>query len=175
MIRLSKRLFALADDYLDRAQSGPLWLKDARLAQLVVDKLLLHAQDLYTLWSYVVMVNHVHVLLRPAEVTGQASDLAEPVKRKTGPAYVPLQQITKKLKGGTARQANQLLNRTGQSFWQAECFDHWVRDEAEFHRIVAYIENNPVKAGLVKRAEDWRWSSAWQRAQQGLNGIQPLK
>ncbi len=35
-----------------------------------------------------------------------------------------------------------------------------MRDEKEWTRIAAYIENNPVKAGLVSRAEDYRWSSA---------------
>ena len=53
------------------------------------------------------------------------------------------------LKGYTAREANRLLGRTGQPFWQGESYDHWVRDETEFIRIIAYIENNPVKAGLV--------------------------
>jgi REP element-mobilizing transposase RayT len=35
-----------------------------------------------------------------------------------------------------------------------------VRDEDEFGRIVAYIEHNPVKAGIVTRPEDYRWSAA---------------
>jgi hypothetical protein len=64
------------------------------------------------------------------------------------------------LKGVTARQANLLLGRTGETFWQAESYDRWVRDESEWDRIAAYIENNPVKAGLVPCAEDYRWSSA---------------
>ena len=65
------------------------------------------------------------------------------------------------LKGYTARQANLLLKRTGQPFWQSESYDHWVRNEEEGRRIKAYIENNPVKAGLVESAEEYRWSSAW--------------
>jgi putative transposase len=64
------------------------------------------------------------------------------------------------LKGVTAREANRFLGRTGESFWQRESYDHWVRDSGELERIVAYIEDNPVKAGLVVRAEDYRWSSA---------------
>jgi putative transposase len=67
------------------------------------------------------------------------------------------------LKGATARDANRFLNRTGETFWQAESYDHWVRDEKEWRRIAAYIENNPVKAGLVGHAEDYRWSSAGER------------
>jgi hypothetical protein len=69
-------------------------------------------------------------------------------------------RLLQSLKGATARQANLILSRTGETFWQAESYDHWVRDEGEWQRIAAYIENNPVKAGLVPRAEDCRWSSA---------------
>ena len=65
------------------------------------------------------------------------------------------------MKRHTAREANRILGRTGETFWQAESYgDHWVRDEDEYRRIVAYIESNPVKAGLVERAEDYEWSSA---------------
>jgi hypothetical protein len=56
-----------------------------------------------------------------------------------------------------------LLGRTGEPFWQEESFDHWVRGDEEFNRIAHYIEQNPVKAGLVKRSEDWPWSSAFRR------------
>jgi putative DNA methylase len=67
----------------------------------------------------------------------------------------------KSLKGFTARQANRMLARTGTPFWQKESYDHWVRDEAEWHRIARYIENNPVKAGLVSTPDAYRWSSAF--------------
>ena len=69
------------------------------------------------------------------------------------------------LKGPTARRANQILQRTGRAFWQEESYDHWVRDEREFGRIRAYIEENPVRAGWVAVAQDYRWSSAWLTAQ----------
>jgi len=93
----------------------------------------------YDLAGYCVLGNHVHVLLMPKISTSR---------------------LLQSLKGGTARQANLILGRTGETFWQAESYDHWVRDETEWHRILAYIEENPVKAGLVQRAEDYRWSSA---------------
>ncbi|MBI4480901.1 MAG: transposase [Acidobacteria bacterium] len=85
------------------------------------------------------MPNHVHVLLM---------------------AGGSLERITKTLKGYTARQANKILGRTGHRFWHAESYDHWVRNEEEFSRIVTYIEQNPVSAGLVRHPEDWPWSSA---------------
>ncbi|HEU4389053.1 MAG TPA: hypothetical protein VFV34_14730, partial [Blastocatellia bacterium] len=74
---------------------------------------------------------------------------------------------TQRLKGYTAREANRILKRTGLPFWQRESFDHWPRSDAEFVRIIAYIENNPVKSGLCKKPEDWRWSSARQRLTRG--------
>jgi alkanesulfonate monooxygenase SsuD/methylene tetrahydromethanopterin reductase-like flavin-dependent oxidoreductase (luciferase family) len=49
---------------------------------------------------------------------------------------------------------------TGERFWQDESFDHWVRDPAEWQKIRAYIERNPVSAGLVAKPEEWPWSSA---------------
>ena len=87
------------------------------------------------------MANHVHVPLLPE---------------------ISPSRLLKSLKGHTAREANRLLGRTGEPFWQRESYDHCVRDSAEFARIVAYIENNPVKAGLVQRAEEYPWSGGTQ-------------
>jgi REP element-mobilizing transposase RayT len=69
-------------------------------------------------------------------------------------------RLLKSLKGSTAREANRLLGRTGQSFWQKESYDHYVRNPSEFEKIREYIENNPVKAGLAQSPRDYRWSSA---------------
>ena len=68
------------------------------------------------------------------------------------------------LKGFTARMANRKLGRVSESFWQAESYGHWGRDADEHRRIHAYIENNPVKAGLVETLEQYRWSSAYRGA-----------
>ena len=62
----------------------------------------------------------------------------------------------------TARQANRLLDCTGQTFWQDESYDRLVRDAAEDERILRYIEMNPVNAGLVAAPEAFPWSSAGQ-------------
>ena len=45
-------------------------------------------------------------------------------------------------------------------FWQDESYDHWVRNRQQRDRMVRYIEDNPVSAGLVASAEQWGWSSA---------------
>ena len=133
--------FARADEHLDRAAAGPLWLKDSRIADCVSRCLELGDSKFrrYNLHSFVVMANHVHVLLSP---------------------QIELQRITRSLKGITARLCNQILQRTNQPFWQDESYDHWCRDDSEFQRIRGYIARNPVKAGLVTKPEQWPWSSA---------------
>jgi REP element-mobilizing transposase RayT len=93
----------------------------------------------YLLHAYVIMPNHVHLLITPR---------------------LPLSRIMRGIKGVSARDANRILERRGKAFWQDESYDHWVRDEEEFGKIRFYIEHNPVSAGLVKRPEDWKWSSA---------------
>ena len=74
---------------------------------------------------------------------------------------VDLAKLLHQLKGSTARYANQFLGRTGVPFWQEESYDHLVRNSREFERIENYIIQNPVRAGLVNDAVDYRWSSAW--------------
>jgi len=67
------------------------------------------------------------------------------------------------LKGSSARGANQVLGRRGNPFWQDESYDHYLRDSRQLNRTVAYIEENPVSAGLVSDGACWPWSSAgWQ-------------
>jgi REP element-mobilizing transposase RayT len=115
-------------------------LKDENIARLVVDSLFKGMEmGQYKLGPFAIMANHVHVLLLPT---------------------VPPSVLLKSLKGFTAREANKLLGRTGEPFWQRESYDRWVRNADEFRKITAYIENNPVKAGVAPRAEDYAWSSA---------------
>ena len=90
----------------------------------------------YDLHSYVIVPNHVHILVTPHVIT----------TKWLGP-----------LKGFTAHAANRILSREG-PFWQEESYDHLVRP-GEFGRITSYIENNPVKAGLAATPEGYRWSS----------------
>jgi putative transposase len=133
--------FRLMDRRLDRALSGPVWLKRPEIAACVIGTLRKGACELghFILHSYVVMPNHVHALLTP----------------KT-----QVSRLMNGIKGVTSRAANQILRRTGKPFWQDESFDRWVRDANEFVKIKSYIERNPVAARLVARPEDWPWSSA---------------
>ena len=132
-----KRHFARFDVYLDQAINGPHWLKQTDVAALIKEGLYHRNGHEYDLHAYCIMSNHVHVLIT--------------IQHEHQPFHLTL----KSLKGYSARKANELLNRTGQPFWQPESYDHVVRDAREFNRVVAYILNNPVKAGLVESWEAW--------------------
>jgi REP element-mobilizing transposase RayT len=108
---------------------------------MIVEAIQYNATNLghYLLHAFVVMPNHVHLLATPA---------------------IALPQLTKSLKGITAKRANAMLGLTGNSFWQEESYDHLVRHDREFEKIRNYIEENPVRAGLVREAGEYRWSSA---------------
>jgi REP element-mobilizing transposase RayT len=137
--REGKTLFAFADRFLDRAIDGPMHLKDPGAARIVEESILFGAVGQYDLFAWCVMSNHVHVLLAP---------------------HRELSQVTQGIKGSTARRINRLQDAVGRTFWQDESYDHWSRDEEEMHRIISYIENNPVAAGLCQHPEEWPWSSA---------------
>jgi len=137
------KAFVWMDRYLDTTRKGPMYLRQEPIARLVFTSLYRGVElGHYHLRAWVIMANHVHVLLLPK---------------------IAAFRLLQSLKGATAREANRILGRTGKRFWQAESYDHWVRDDRELERIVAYIENNPVKAGLVSRPEDYRWSIAAER------------
>ena len=137
--------FLALDQQLDCATTGPLWFKNTEVAE-TVSRILLSGMSewaLYELTAWVVMANHVHVLLRP---------------------LVPLRKALMNIKSASARAANAALKRTGEPFWQDESYDHWVRSDRERSSIIRYIHYNPVNAGLVGEPEQWPWSSAgWQR------------
>jgi len=133
--------FKTLDAILDKAATGPLWLNNPQIALSAVNGIYRGACALnfYDLHAFAVMPNHVHLLISPKTL-------------------VP--RIMNGLKGVTARDVNSILGRKGKHFWQDESFDHWVRSPKEFDRIRAYVEMNPVSAGLASRPQDWPWSSA---------------
>ena len=122
------------------AGRGECHLRRPEIAALVRDALVKFNGERYGLVAWCVMPNHVHVL----------------IKQKRG---FPLAEIVKSWKVFTAREANAILGRTGQ-FWMREYHDRRIRDEEHMNRAILYTENNPVKAGLCERPEDWAWSSA---------------
>ncbi|MCL5998993.1 MAG: transposase [Chloroflexi bacterium] len=125
------------------AGHGACWLREAHIATLVENALLHFDGERYRLMAWCIMPNHVHVLI------------------ETFPGH-PLHKVLHSWKSFTAQKANEWLERKGE-FWAREYYDRFIRDERHFNQTVAYIEQNPVKAGLVTSAEAWRFSSASRR------------
>jgi len=139
--------------WLDRGH-GDCWLRRRDVAELV-EKILLEADGHdYRLQAWVVMPNHIHLVVDVWDV--------------------PLAKLINGWKGRSSREANKLLGRRGQ-FWQEDYYDTLIRDEAHLKRAIRYTEQNPAKAFLAKDARGWPCSSAryrdeyermpWQRAE----------
>ena len=130
--RLEELMSERIQDKLD-AGIGSCFLARPAIADLVSATLQHFAQSRYRMYAWCVMPNHVHALFR---ILGNHS----------------LAEVVRSWKSYSAREANGLLRRTGK-FWQREYYDHLVRSEEEFHRIVGYIAENPANAGL----QNWKW------------------
>lgn len=124
--------------YLDLGR-GECVLRKPQIASLVEESLRFRHEVQYDLRAWVVMPNHVHVLFKVKDV--------------------PMCQIVDAWKGFTAKAANRALGSKGK-FWEERYWDTYMRDDAHETRARLYIENNPVKAGLVKFRRDWASSSA---------------
>jgi len=125
--------------YLDKGV-GTAWLHKPAIAHLVQQSLFHFDGDRYRLNAWVIMPNHVHVLLTLSDRYGLSS-------------------VVHSWKSYTASEANRLLARKG-DFWHREYFDRYVRDERHYATVVRYIEANPVRAGLCANIEHWSFSSA---------------
>lgn len=119
---------------------GPTYLLNPAVAKIVGENLLKFDGIKYVLLHWVIMSNHVHLLLRPVE-------------------NITLASIMHSMKSYTANRANKVLGRTG-SFWSVEYFDRYIRNYDHYVRTVEYIHCNPVKAKLCERFADWSFGCA---------------
>ena len=123
-----------------RCQTGPRWLADPRIADMVVEALHYgETSGRYDRLAWAVMPNHVHMVILPRQ---------------------PPNKIMNWLKSATGNRANAILGRTGQPFWMREYYDRWMRSEQEISKTIVYAENNPARAGLSSAADEYPWSSA---------------
>lgn len=127
--------------WLDRGH-GECWLRRREAAEIAEEILVESDGRDYRLQAWVVMPNHVHLVVDVWEM--------------------PLAKQINGWKGKSARLANAVLKRRGK-FWAEDYYDILVRDEAHLKKAVRYTEQNPVKAFLVKAATEWPWSSSRHR------------
>lgn len=131
------------EDYLDQGY-GCCALSHPSLAMTLQQAFKHHHAERYELLAWCVMPNHAHVLIKPAW---------------------PLAKIVQSWKVWSARWAREhaaglRLELPERGLWMRGYWDRYVRDELHLLAVVEYIHQNPVKAGLCAKPEDWPWSSA---------------
>lgn len=134
--RQSFRRFASSKMHrsLDKGH-GSCVLKNADVRRIVEEAVRYGNMETYTLYSFVIMPNHVHVLLQP--MPGES-----------------LKRLLSSMRRVSARNVNRHLGRAGE-LWQAEPFDHLVRSRHWFDRYRTYIRLNPARARLRSDAYTW--------------------
>ncbi|MCW5899369.1 MAG: transposase [Flavobacteriales bacterium] len=132
--------------YLD-AGHGDCVLRETEVANMVQESLLHFAGSRYVLHEWCIMPNHVHILMRPANGITMSTSMAS-WKKFTGLRI--------------SRWRQQHWGRPPAPVWHREYFDRYIRDEDHYRTVVNYIRQNPVKAGLVREAKAWKWSSAFE-------------
>ena len=98
-----------------------------------------------TLHVAVIMPDHVHLILSP-------------MRDEHG--FISIPEIMKAIKSESAHRINKALGRTGR-VWQDESFDHVLRRSESLEQKIAYIMENPIRAGLVHNSRDYKW--LWKR------------
>ncbi|KRP37030.1 MAG: hypothetical protein ABS34_04650 [Opitutaceae bacterium BACL24 MAG-120322-bin51] len=156
IIERRKRLHEWID-----AGHGACCLGDAECAKVVQDAFLHFNEERYHLYAWVVMPNHFHVLFQPINGWSLAKIVAS-WKRFTATEI----KLVLRARQESARQESgdpgsaRLLSGISEPLWPREYWDRYIRNEKHLRATIAYIEQNPVKAGLCSNASDWQWSSA---------------
>lgn len=124
---------------IQRRKRGDLIKREC--AQFVIDTFKwANQQSWWVNLGFVIMPDHYHLIIG----LGNVKTLSDAIKS---------------VSMFTARKINALIGQRG-DFWHEGFYDHVVRDRRDFDRILAYVHNNPVKAGLVDRPEQWPYSTA---------------
>ena len=126
--------------YLDRG-AGSCLLRETECAEIVRDSILFLNGKWYELMAWIIMPNHVHLLVRFEE--GQS-----------------LSKALHSLKSYTGHELKKLHPEMSH-IWQDESFDRYMRNEEHYRKTYQYIHQNPVKAKICRAPEDFPWSSAF--------------
>jgi REP element-mobilizing transposase RayT len=124
-------------DQLLHKNSKINYLSNFKIAEIVKTQIFKLDKHEYSLYCFTIMPNHIHIVF----------NLYEHSK--------PISKIMQEIKRISAYYSNRVLNKKCK-FWQAESYDHVIRDTEELFKVMKYVVLNPVKAGLVNNWEDWQ-------------------
>jgi len=138
-------LFKKYESLLDGQGTGPNWLSNKNIADIVKEALHFRDNKEYDLYAFCIMSNHVHLVFRDLYSNQEDQKIEE---------TFAVTKILQGLKSYTGLMANRELNRTG-SFWHEESYDRLIRNADELNNTIQYTLNNPVNINLVKDLRDW--------------------
>jgi len=162
---------------LDRGY-GSCLLSIPDIAQKVIDTWKFYDKDKYELIAYVVMPNHVHVLIKTLN-SWELGKIVWAWKSYVTNYVLNNESYKSKLRISLESSINYTefanipeerlehiknVKTSGEfkiRFWNREYWDRFIRDENHFLKAIEYIHMNPVKAGLASKADQWKWSSAY--------------
>ena len=134
-----KNHFTKYDAYLENNSTRNNYLSNEMAASILQECLHYPDNKEYFLICYTIMSNHFHLVFELLEGNKGVS------------------KIMQSIKGVSARRINEVLNRKG-TYWQDESYDRLVRDDKELYFVIRYTLNNPVKAGLCKKWDEWKYT-----------------
>ncbi len=149
-----RKHFKKYDEALDKIAAGPVWLGNERVAKIAMNAVKYYDGIRYELLSCCIMPNHMHLVFWMGEEN--VKRFSESLRRNRVSPYI-VTNTMQSIKKYTAIRANRILKRSGQ-FWARESYDHVIRNARSLQRVVKYVLNNPVKAGLVEQPDDWKWN-----------------
>lgn len=115
----------------------------------------------FSVWAYVVMPEHVHLLLFPRATEYDMSAVMADIKRPVGQKALAYLQSLPDGDVWLTRLTRQRGKRQERVFWQSgDGYDRNITEPNTLWKVIDYIHNNPVRKQLAQRAVDWRWSSA---------------
>ncbi len=138
---IQREYFLEYDDWLDKCTTGPDFLKDPTVAQIVKEAFYEYDGKYYRLIAFTLMPNHFHAIL-DFSIQLPKNQLFDIGK------YTDISKVVGLIKGRSARFANLFLQRSGQSFWSIESYDRYIRNYRHYIAAVDYVKNNPVKAKI---------------------------
>ena len=137
---------------------GSCLLKNYECAKIIIDNWKYFDRKRYDLISYVVMPNHVHLLIRSYNF--EIGYLVKSWKSYSAKAIRKYYASLTNAECHSALQEQTSILQKGNPFWQREYWDRFIRDEKHFRYAINYIHENPVKAGLVQTPIQWPFSSS---------------
>ncbi len=138
--KMRRLYFGKFDALLNENHSGPHFLKEPTIAQIVADAIMFFDENRYKVINYCIMSNHVHLTFY--KLTQELGHILGSIKKYT------------------ARQINLHRQSVGRKVWISESYDHLVRDRGDLAFYHTYTLENPVTAGLVTHWQDYPFTYA---------------